>query len=81
MNGVTTDLESLSNVSEFNVLKTSYQGVIALRMKEYGCSILVLRRSLRVTSELDIPRQEPDLCTHINKVVTIPLDHGKVFVF
>ena len=80
MNGVTTNLKCLSYVSEFNILKTSNQGVITFRMKEYGCTILILCRSLRVTSELDIPCQEPDLCTHINKFVTIPLNLGKVFV-
>lgn len=49
-------------------------------MKEYSSTVLILCGCLWITSELDISGQEGDLCTHIYKVVTIPLNHSKMLV-
>lgn len=80
MNGVATNLERLSNISQLNVLKASHERVVAFRMKEYSSTVLILCGCLWITSELDISGQKCDFCTHINKVVTVPLNHSKMLV-
>jgi len=42
MNGVSTDLEGLSNVSELDVLQSRYKGIVSFRVQEDSGSIFIL---------------------------------------
>ena len=80
MDSVATDFESLTNLVEFNVLKTCDQRVITFRVKEDGGTVLVRERVLWVTSVLDISCKESNLCAHVNIVIAIILCHSKMLV-
>lgn len=66
MDGVTTQLERLSAVEEFSVLNAAHRGFIPGRVNHNVCSILVLRRSFRVSLEFQISRQKTHFSPHFN---------------
>jgi len=78
MYSIAADLEGLTNICELDVLQTSNQRVITLRVEEYCCTILVWQGVCRITSELDVSREQSNFRSHVNEVSTIPLDLGKV---
>ena len=66
MNWVATQLERLSAVEEFGVLNAAHRRLIPGRMNHNVRSVLILRRSFRVSLEFQIPRQKSNFCSHFN---------------
>lgn len=78
MYGVSSHFESLPDIGQLNILQPGNQRIIALRVKEDGSTVLILRRCLWVSSEFDISCEKSNLCPHVNEVIAIPLDLGEV---
>lgn len=78
MDSVATNLEGLADLIELNILKSSNQRVVTLRVQEDGSTILVGGRVLWITSVLDVSCEETNFGPHVNEVISVMLDHSEM---
>ena len=81
MDSVATNFESLTDIIKLDVLKSGDERVITFRVQEDGGTILIRERVLRITSVLDVSCEKTNLGSHINVIISVPLNHGKMLVF
>lgn len=65
---ISTKLEGLANVEEFDIHDLANTRLVAMRVQHDMRAVLVLRRSFWVTSVFDISGKKTDFCAHVNKV-------------
>jgi hypothetical protein len=78
MNSIATDLETLANLSHFNVFNSTSERIITVRMQKDVGTILVKQRSLRVTSELYVSGQETNFSSHVDGFAVVVLSRSEM---
>jgi len=79
MNSISTNFESLANVSHLDETKSSGQRIISKRMQENGGTVLVDFRRF-FTLEFYVSGKKTYFCSHINSFVSIFLCGSIMFV-
>ena len=69
MDGVLSELESLTNIFKLNVLDPSNDSLVAWGVEHYMGSILFLNRCLRVASVDNVAGHKADFCSHCQDIV------------
>ena len=79
VDGVATKLESLATVEEFSVLDAANRRLVPGRMNHNVRSVLILRRSFRISLEFQISSQKTNFCSHLNTFSASSV-HGSVML-
>lgn len=80
MNGIATQLESLTDIGKLNVLDSANNRFITRRMEHNVSTKHIPVRSLRITSVDDVSGKETNFSSHVDSFSAVSIDSGIMLV-